>query len=139
MNMQSTVTAKAQKSSLWIWTTLWLTAFIDSGLIYSVFLYAVNSVLKTFPEAILVVVQLVVFVGSMWLGAYFALKYVLKRSIVPKIQATKFAILSVIIPAIFCFGSFLIGGIGIYNVIASVLTVVIIFYSIKQLITTHGD
>lgn len=133
---------KSQRSSLWVWTTLWLTAFVDSGLIYSVLIYAVQS-LPGLPKPISIALSMIVFVLAMWLGAYIAVKYVMKRSVVLKSHADKFATLAVIIPVLFAvivivLGS-VVGGVNIYNVISSILAIIIIFFSIKRLIMTNGD
>ncbi len=100
---------KPQKSSFWIWTTLCLTAFIDSGLIFSVFIYILNYLPASIPVSVQVIFSLIIFLISLWLGSYFAVKYVLKKSVVLKTSASTMAGLAIVIPVIFWFVKFWLG------------------------------
>ncbi len=131
--------SKPQKSLFWLWTTLWLTAFIDSGLIFSVFIYVLEYLPESAPLAVQTFLSLLILLISLWLGAYFAVKYVLKRSIVVKSSANKLAGLAIVIPVIFWFIKFWLGDLNLVGVIMAIITVAIIYYSIKKIITTQGD
>jgi hypothetical protein len=133
------VSTKPQKSSFWLWTTLWLTAFIDSGLIFSVFSYAVSSLPEGTPLFLKATSMLVVLLISLWLGAYFAVNYVLKKSIVLKTSADKLASLAIVIPVLFWAIKLWIGTLDVTGVVAAALSIFVIYWSIKKMILAKGD
>ena len=129
---------KPQKSSLWIWTTLWLTSFIDSALLYSVFIFVIAFSLPNASESLQTLLLLISLLISLFLGSYVAVKYVLKKSIVLKGSANKMALLAVVVPIIFWCLRFL-GGVEVIDLVVSIISIAVIYFTIKKMITTYGD
>ena|ERR1035437_98339 len=136
---------KLQKSNLWIWTTLWLTAFIDSGIIYFVFSRLVS--ILVLPDTIKGFFSVVAFMLALWLGAYVAVKYVLKRSIVKKEHASRFAALAVVVPVLFSILKIFVNigfqtatnKIVFISTVGSIASIAIVYISVKKLVLTRGD
>jgi hypothetical protein len=129
---------KPQKSSLWIWTTLWLTSFIDSALLYSLFIFVIAFSLPNASESFQTFLILICLLISLLLGSYVAVKYVLKKSIVLKGSANKMALLAVVVPIIFWCLRFL-GGVEVIDLVVSIISIAVIYFTIKKMITTYGD
>ncbi len=139
---------RKQKSDLWIWSTLWLTTFIDAFLMCVL----VVIVLSFLGVALAPFVMQIIISILYGLGALLASRYVVRRSIVSKRKATKYAMLAPIIPTVVSFmiaffaiqnvlaygGELSVAGLSVYgfNVI---LTYVIIFVVVRLYITSYGD
>jgi len=93
---------RSQKSSTWIWTTLWITTTIDAFLITiaTVLILSVSGILKAFPSSTASFIQIAIGLIAVGIGSYLASHHVLKKSIVLRAQATRFAFLTVLIPFI---------------------------------------
>src|ERR1700677_3863123 len=101
-----------QKSSLWIWTTLWLTALFDAFLILVVYTLLITFLEQSLDlsSTILMILSAIVTLIAIIIGSYAAAAYVLKRARIMKAEAGKYAGLSIIVPVI---GSLLILGLSI--------------------------
>lgn len=95
----STIT-KPQKSTLWLWTTLWLTAMFDALLINIVFgitLAFIGKSMVPLWSFVTLVIPTVIAVGC---GSYLAAHFVLKRSIIEKSRAHTLALYAIAIPTV---------------------------------------
>ncbi len=92
------------KSSLWIWTTLWLTTVFDAAFViiaYRLLAYFVQGALPpSMLSGLTFVSNSVIPVIAIIIGSYLACHYVLKRAVIQKADAGKFAGLSILIPVI---------------------------------------
>lgn len=140
--------AKPQKSDLWIWTTLWLTTLIDSGIIYTVLLFGSLFFLHSFIDGFaLHILDWTLEVIAIYLGSLISVNYVLKRSIVLKDKAASFAIKTTLIPVIFLIiGIFLSTSKGTFvedflNIESFrwLFILVGVFLSVQYLISKKGD
>jgi hypothetical protein len=140
---------RKQRSTFWLWMTLWLTATIDAVLLY---LLLAAIVLFLLHVALLGIVALGLLLVAYATGAYLSVRWVLKRSIIPKVSANKIAFLAIIIPLIgsVCFVLF-----GVYSnlsngrglsvigvgttVLWDALTLGIVYFIIRSYISTKGD
>ncbi len=134
---------KPQKSQFWIWTTLWLTTILDSALIFFVFFIALAGVAQVIKvPAILFVLVLVARILALWLGAYVAVKYVMKKSIVFKRDAHKLAFLAIVIPLLGSIVSIALSTFDFQNLAGNILSAVIVlgitYYSVRNLISKYG-
>lgn len=139
---------KPQKSDLWIWTTLWLTTLIDSGIIYAVLLFSNLFFLHSFIDGFaLHILDWILVVIAIYLGSLVSVNYVLKRSIVLKNKATSFAIKTTLIPVIFLIigiflsileGTFTENFLNIQS-FRWLFILVGIFLSVQYLISKKGD
>ena len=132
-----------QKSTFWIWTTLWLTTLLDSALLFLLFILLIGLLSQTVTQPILLAGLLIVArVISLWLGAYLAVKYVLKKAVVYKIDASKFAALSIIVPLVVSSIMVVMGSsdaVGSYVAVGGlVVTLGTIYYSVRNLIQRLG-
>ncbi len=135
---------KSQKSQFWIWTTLWLTTILDSVLIFLVFfavLVGIAQVVKI--PIVLFILALIARILSLWLGAYVAVKYVLKKTIIYKKDASKFAFLAVLIPLLGSIAAIVFSEFDFKNLAGNIVSAVIVlgitYYSVESLITKHGN
>ncbi len=98
--------SRPQKSTTWLWTTLWLTATIDALLIAFVLylLVAISGFLRGAPPVFATVILDLIILFAIAIGGVLAARYVLKRSIVPRASARKLAGLAILIPLIGGFG-----------------------------------
>lgn len=136
---------KPQKSQTWIWTTLWLTTIFDSVIIIIIISFLLEALKVFIPVSLNILIAIFSHVLALWIGAYAAVKFVVKRSIVLRSDATKLAILTIIIPTIIWLIP-LISGFSkattesmYINLFGLVLTIGFIFYSVRKLILTKGD
>lgn len=135
---------KPQKSQFWIWTTLWLTAILDSALIFFVFFVALIGVAQVIKAPVfLFALTLVARILALWLGAYVAVRYVLKKTIVFKRDADKFAFLAIVIPFLgsivsIAFPTFDFQNLA-GNLIGAILVLGITWYSVRNLIIRYGS
>ena len=135
--------AKPQKSQFWIWTTLWLTTILDSALIFFVFFIALAGLAQVIKvPAVLFILFLLARILALWLGAYVAVKYVMKKSVIFKRDSHKLAFLAIIIPLL---GSILSIALSTFdfqniagNILSAVLTLGITYYSVRNLISKYG-
>jgi len=139
---------RTQKSTLWLWTTLWLTSFIDALLLYIVVFFA-SFVLHIPLTGIIALVLLGICYAA---GAYLAARYVVKRSIITKTSAGKLAFLAILIPLI---GSSCLVLFGLYSnfskginlsfvglgttVLLDVIILGIVYFIISSYIRAKGD
>lgn len=133
---------KPQKSQFWIWTTLWLTTILDSALIYFAFFIALAGVAQVIKiPAIMFVLVLVARILALWLGAYVAVKYVIKKSIVFKRDARKLAFLAIVIPLLGS-ASIALPTFDFRNLVGNILSAIIVlgitYYSVRNLISKYG-
>jgi len=122
---------------------LWLTTILDSVLIFLVFfavLVGIAQVVKI--PIILFVLALTARILSLWLGAYVAVKYVLKKTIIYKKDAPKFAFLAIVIPLLGSITAVVFSEFDFKNLAGNIVSAVIVlgvtYYSVKNLITKHG-
>jgi hypothetical protein len=142
--------SKPQKSTAWLWTTLWLTATIDSFFI-ALMLYllvAVSGFLRgTSPIFATLIFDLIILIATA-IGSVLAARYVLKRSVVLKASAGKFAGLAILIPLIGAFGLRIyaltqnttasVGDIAV-SFISTAIWLAIVYGIIHHQISTRGD
>lgn len=140
---------KPQKSFLWLWTTLWLTSFLDGALLY-ILASAILTLGLKIPLSTPMADCLVVVGYS--IGAWLGSRYIVKHSVVLKSQATKLSLLGVLVPfigstALFAYlissilsngGTLSPLGIGNYVLLVVVMNVAIIFVT-RSYITMNGD
>lgn len=89
------VPGRPQKSTLWLWTTLWLTATFD-GLGIGIVLILLGVLAGGFPN----IVNLFIGVVALACGSYLASRFVLKRSVVERTRAHRLALYAVCIPTL---------------------------------------
>lgn len=152
---QTTNIQKPQKSAFWIWTTLWLTAFIDSvifGAGFGFLLLLVMSVFKNLfysltGSYIFELLRIGAFIASYYLGSRVAVGFVLKRSVVLKQEATRLAFLTITIPLLIN-TLFLVPTLSKLNVDffeilpdigGTLATIGLVFYSVRKLIQEKGN
>ncbi|OHB03586.1 MAG: hypothetical protein A3B03_02590 [Candidatus Zambryskibacteria bacterium RIFCSPLOWO2_01_FULL_42_41] len=134
---------KPQKSQFWIWTTLWLTTILDSALIFFVFFIALAGVAQFVKiPAVLFVLVLLARILALWLGAYVAVKYVMKKSIIFKRDAHKLAFLAIVIPLLGSIVSIALSTFDFQNLAGNILSAIIVlgitYYSVRNLISKYG-
>jgi len=134
---------KPQKSQFWIWTTLWLTTILDSALIFLVFFIALAGVAQVVKvPTVLFVLVLLARILALWLGAYVAVKYVMKKSIILKRDAHKLAFLAIVIPLLGSIVSIALSTFDFQNLAGNILSAIIVlgitYYSVRNLISKYG-
>lgn len=136
---------KPQKSQFWIWTTLWLTTLLDSVIILVIFSFLIIFLASFLPSYALGILIVLGRVLALWLGACIAVKYVLKRSIVLKNDATKLATLTIVVPLVIWIILISVASkkLDTKDILEGLLGVVLslgfIFYSVRRLISTRED
>ena len=136
---------KPQKSQFWIWTTLWLTTILDSALIFLVLIVILVVVTPQFVKVpiILFVLAHATRILSLWLGAYVAVKYVLKKTIVFKKEAQKLAFLAIVIPLLGSIAGTAFSAFDFQNLAANLFSAVFVlgitYYSVRNLIIRYGS
>jgi len=142
--------SKPQKSTLWIWTTLWLTTLLDALLITIVFylLLSVTGILAGVSTMVATTVLDLVALIAMAAGSFLAARYVLKKSIVPRMSAGKLAGLAILIPAIGGLGVRAIALLGnttastgdiVVSFAVTILSLALMYGIIRQQLATKGD
>ncbi len=87
---------RSQKSTLWLWTTLWVTAAIDGFLIFIAFTILSRALQLQLSSIVTTGLGLFSYAIGDWLAA----RYVVNHSIVLKTRASQLAFYATLVPTI---------------------------------------
>ncbi len=137
---------KLQKSQLWIISTLWVSMIFFPGLIFFILkILLVLSIPLVNPYVLTILLQLAL-LFSFWLAAYNVVNYLLKKSVIFRSEATKMGFLAICIPVAWNIFKivFQLQGSGLSQAYVvdlgiTIVTLAIVFFSVRHLILTKGD
>lgn len=138
---------KPQRSTFWIFATLWvMIAIINIGLntIFGAVLAGLTQVVNI-PAILFDVLKLAVSIGVLWISVRIAVKYVLKKTIVFKRDAHKFALLVITVPlllsVIFFVSSFSESDLKDFarDAVSIVIGLGYLYYLVRSLLAKYGN